>query len=192
MRSSSGSAEWTRYICGLAHPALWFWLIIMISAKVVKDFPRFSSPSNGSYKHEVLYKMGRILACSRLSVRRDGTREHLWLKKRRQGQDELSIFNSPDHLRAWNRLVELPLSYNFFFLVNRVFLEKFASQSLDVFIGIQTIKSPEFGHVTNVDPVQPTCNPCSAFTWNPRTHPQIILISFSEASFEGLIPHQPL
>lgn len=88
-------------------------------------------------------------------------------KKTRQEEDELSIFNFPDHLRAWNRQVELPLSrifFLFFFLFNRVFLEKFASQSVVVFIGIQTIKSPEFGHVTNVDTVQPTCNPCSAFT----------------------------
>ena len=131
--------------------------------KVVKDFPGFLSPSNGSYKREVLYKMGRIVACSRLLVRWDGTREHSWLKKTRQKEDELSIFNFPDHLRAWNRQVELPLS-RIFFLFNRVFLEKFASQSVVVFIGIQTIKSPEFGHVTNVDTVQPTCNPCSAFT----------------------------
>ena len=133
----------------------------------MKDFPGFLSPSNGSYKREVLYKMSRIVACSMLSVRRNGTREHSWLKKNETGRRRIEYFQfsrPSQSLEQASRIATLTYFFSFFSLFNRVFLEKFASQSVVVFIGIQTIKSPEFGHVTNVDTVQPTCNPCSAFT----------------------------
>ena len=56
-----------------------------------------------------------------------------------RGRIEYFQFSRPSQsLEQASRIATLTYFFSFFFLFNRVFLEKFASQSVVVFIGIQS------------------------------------------------------